>query len=134
MNWDNIKALTFVVFKFGMAGVAAVCIDFGITWLLKEKARINKYIANSTGFTISAVANFFINKFWTFSDPNPEVLQQFLKFSIVIGFGLLINNGFLWLLHKKQGIKFYYAKILAILCTTLWNFIGNYLFTFTLQQ
>ena len=35
--------------KFCVVGGSGVGVDFGITYLLKEKARINKYIANSAG-------------------------------------------------------------------------------------
>ncbi len=129
-TWEKIKGLIPLVIKFGIAGVIAVLIDFAITYALKEKLKINKYIANSFGFCFSALVNFFINKYWSFIDNDPNVVTQLLKFALIIGIGLIINNFFLWYIHKKRNVKFYFAKILAIFCTTVWNFFGNYFFTF----
>ena len=50
--------------KFCVVGGSGVGVDFGITYLLKEKARINKYIANSAGFVCAATTNYILNRIW----------------------------------------------------------------------
>ena len=52
--------------KFCVVGFSGMLIDFGTTWLLKEQARVNKYIANSTGFVLAATSNYIWNRIWTF--------------------------------------------------------------------
>ena len=52
--------------KFGVVGLIGMCVDFFTTWLLKEKLQLNKYVANSIGFTCAVVLNFFLNLHWTF--------------------------------------------------------------------
>jgi len=53
---DKIFLLKFI--KFCAVGFSGMVIDFGTTWLLKERARVNKYIANSAGFVLAATSNY----------------------------------------------------------------------------
>ena len=43
------KAVVIKLLKFMLIGIGGTAIDFGVTFLLKEKAKINKYLANSIG-------------------------------------------------------------------------------------
>ena len=45
--------------KFGLVGLMGMVIDFGITWLCKEKLKWNKYVANSCGFTLGSYQQLF---------------------------------------------------------------------------
>lgn len=117
--------------KFCIVGSLGLGIDFGITFLSKEKARWNKYVANSLGFISAASSNFFFNKFWTFNDTDPDQLVQYSKFILIALIGLAINNLIIYLLINKRRMKFYWAKLVAVGVVVLWNFIANYNFTFT---
>ena len=52
--------------KFCVVGGTGVVVDFGITFLFKEKLKLNKYIANSLGFMAAASTNYLLNRWWTF--------------------------------------------------------------------
>ena len=43
--------------KFSVVGFSGLLIDFGTTWLLKERAGVQKYVANGIGFIIAASTN-----------------------------------------------------------------------------
>lgn len=119
-------------FKFGLVGLSGVVVDFGITWIGKERLRLHKYLANSLGFTAATISNYFLNKFWTFKSVGHDAL--FLEFSKFFGIalaGLLINNLILFLLHEKLKFNFYLAKVFAIAIVAIWNFMGNYIYTFS---
>jgi len=116
--------------KFCIVGSSGMIIDFGTTWLLKEKVRINKYIANSSGFILAATSNYLINRYWTFHSENPKVATEYLSFILISVAGLGINNLVLYLLTDKMKLNFYLSKLFAIGVVTLWNFSMNYLFTF----
>ncbi|MDW3197570.1 MAG: GtrA family protein [Cytophagales bacterium] len=122
--------LLFKLLKFGLVGLSGMAIDFGATYLLKEHAKLHKYIANGVGFSLAATNNFYWNKVWTFEDTNVEVTQQYLSFVIVSLIGLGINTLVLIVLEKRMEVNFYFAKIVAIMVVVLWNFTMNYLFTF----
>lgn len=124
------KELFIKFFKFGLVGVSGVVVDFGVTWLLKEQLRLNKYIANSAGFGCAVVSNYVLNRIWTFHSSDPHVGLQFAKFAIVALIGLGMNNGIIFWLTERRGVKFYPAKLMATGVVMLWNFGANYLFTF----
>lgn len=126
----NQMEFLFKFLKFGIVGLSGVFIDFGITYLLKEKMRLQKFLANAVGFLTAASSNYFFNRIWTFHSQNPKVALEFTNFILIAGLGLGINSFVLWILNTKYNLNFYFAKLLAIIVTTIWNFSANYLYTF----
>lgn len=125
------ESFVFKFLKFGIVGFSGVVVDFSVTWLCKEKARLNKFLANSLGFATAASTNYLLNRLWTFQSHNQQVLGEYIGFIMVSVVGLAINNTFLWYLHEKRCLNFYLAKLFAIGITTVWNFLVNYFFVFT---
>ena len=117
--------------KFCVVGGTGVVVDFGITFLFKEKLKLNKYIANSLGFMAAASTNYLLNRWWTFRSQDPEVAQQYVQFVGISAIGLILNNIIIYLLNDKARLNFYLSKLIAIGLVTLWNFFMNYYFTFT---
>jgi putative flippase GtrA len=106
-------------------------IDFGFTYLFKEVLKVNKYISNSTGFTLAATSNFILNRIWTFNSTSPDVMIQFSKFFIISVLGLLLNNLTIYIFTDyKVKLNFYISKAIATLLVFFWNFFMNYFFTF----
>lgn len=105
-------------------------LDFGVTWVLKEKVRINKYLANSTGFILAASSNYAWNRRWTFHSTNQHYMVEYFSFILISVAGLGINNLVIFLLNDKAKLNFYLAKLIAVAVVTAWNFGLNYLITF----
>lgn len=123
---------TFAKFiKFGIVGFSGFIIDFGTTYLLKEKARIQKYVANACGFILAATSNYLLNRYWTFHSKDPDMVLQFGRFFIVSLIGLGFNTLILWTLVSKLRMHFYLSKLAAILLVMVWNFYINLAFTFS---
>jgi putative flippase GtrA len=122
--------LFFKLIKFGIVGFSGLCIDFGVTYLLKEKLTLNKYLANTCGFSIAVINNFLLNKFWTFNNNNTAWKPQLIKFVLFALIGLAINNVLLYLFHERWNIKFYQSKALSTICVFFWNFFTNLLYNF----
>jgi putative flippase GtrA len=120
--------MIFKFLKFIIVGFSGMVVDFSITILLKEKLKVHRYISSSTGFILAASSNYLFNRFWTFESNNPKVFLEYGTFLLISVIGLFINNLFLFLFEKK--LRFYFAKFLAILVTSLWNFSANYLLNF----
>lgn len=125
---DKMVVIKFL--KFCFVGLSGMVIDFGITWLLKEKIRINKYIANSTGFILAATSNYIWNRFWTFQSENDHIASEYFSFVMISMVGLAINNLLIYFFTDKVKLNFYLSKLIAIIVVTLWNFILNFLITF----
>ncbi|WNJ17912.1 GtrA family protein [Pontibacter sp. G13] len=119
------------ILKFCVVGFGGLGLDFLVTYLLKEKLKIQRYVANSIGFLCASTFNYWFNRIWTFQSDNPEIPIEFASFLLVSAIGLGLNNLFLFLLEKR--VNFYIAKIIAITLVAFWNFLANYYFTFQLS-
>lgn len=116
--------------KFGVVGVSGMLIDFGITWLLKEYFRVNRFVANACGFCLAVTSNYLLNRNWTFGQTSAGIPLQFSKFFIVSLTGLAINTLLLFLFTKKTRINFYVLKLFVIGIVFFWNYFINLIFTF----
>ena len=116
--------------KFGVVGLSGVFVNFGITYLCKEKLKLNKYVSNVLGFVFAATTNYILNRVWTFQSDNPQVGAEYVKYFAIALVGLGIDTLTVWLLNGKLKWNFYLSKVFAIGVSTLWNFFGNLLFTF----
>ena len=117
--------------KYCIVGFSGMAIDFSVTWILKEKLHINKYIANSTGFILSASSNFIINRIWTFNSKDDHISTEYFLFISISLFGLALNNLVIYFLTDKLNWNFYISKAVAIVVVTFSNFFMNYRFTFS---
>jgi putative flippase GtrA len=120
--------MIFKFLKFIIVGFSGMAVDFSITILLKEKLKVHRYISSSTGFILAASSNYLFNRLWTFQSNNPKVFEEYGTFLLISVIGLVINNLFLYVFEKK--LRFYFAKFLAIIVTSLWNFSANYWLNF----
>jgi len=134
--------------KFGLVGFSGVFIDYFITYICKEKFKIQRYVSNSLGFSVAASSNYFFNRIWTFHSLNSEIMIEYTSFMIISIIGLLINNLVLYFLENKLNFgkfvlkslnitskndySFYVSKLFAIGVTTIWSFLANYYITFNL--
>jgi putative flippase GtrA len=116
--------------KYSVVGASGVLVDFGTTWLLKEKLGINKYVANSIGFTVAASSNYYLNRMWTFASKDIRVAREYVLFLGVSIVGLALNNLIIYILNDRMKLNFYISKLVAIAIVTIWNFAANYLITF----
>ena len=124
------KALILKFLKFCIVGFSGMVVDFGFTWLCKEKFKWNKYVSNTIGFVLAATNNYIWNRWWTFQSDNANIPIEYGKFLVISVIGLGLNNLVIYLLHEKLNMNFYLAKLIAIGVVTIWNFVMNYRFTF----
>ncbi len=124
------EEILFKFLKFGIVGFSGLFVDFGLTWLSKEKLGIQKYISNAIGFSFAATSNYYLNRIWTFNSANPEIALEYSQFFFISLIGLAVNTLILWLIVTRLKFNFYLAKVFAIIVVMLWNFFANLLFTF----
>jgi putative flippase GtrA len=123
--------ILFKFLRFGVVGLSGMVVDFGVTYLLRDKLKVHQYLANAVGFVMAATSNYVLNRIWTFKSSNPEVLLEFGEFFIVSAIGLGINSLILWFLVSRWKKHFYLSKLIAIGVTMIWNFFANLLITFS---
>ena len=111
--------------KFAVVGFSAFVIDFSTTYALKEKVKINKYVANTIAFVIAATYNFILNKFWSFGSTDPEIVRQAVIFALSMTTGLMIASGLIYVFSDRMKLNFYLSKLLAVSVVMVWNFTMN---------
>jgi len=116
--------------KFVIVGFSGLFIDFGFTYLFKEKAKLEKYLSNGLGFTIAASSNYVFNRIWTFQSHDPHLMVEYTQFMVVSAIGLALNTLILWLIVSQLKWNFYFSKLIAMTFVTAWNFGANAFFTF----
>src|SRR6185503_14747875 len=87
--------------KFALVGASGMVVDFGITFIMKEKFNVQKYLANALGFTTAVLSNYALNRIWTFGSTSHHVAHEFTVFLLAALAGLTINSLILWLLVSK---------------------------------
>ena len=115
--------------RFLIVGLSGLLLDFGFTFICKEKVLLNKYLSNSIGFLISTISNYFLNRHFTFQSNDPIVTEFYWYIGISI-IALIIYNGIVWLGINKWKTNFYTAKLIGRVVFTFWNFFGQNYFTF----
>lgn len=124
------KAFILKFLRFCVVGVSGTVIDFGLTWLCKEKLHIPKFLANAIGFVVAATNNYILNRIWTWESTSEQVGVEYAKFFSVSLIGLGINTLILYIMHEKMRLNFYLSKVFATAVVMLWNFFANNFFTF----
>lgn len=131
----ELKPLIFKFVKFGIVGASGMVVHLCVLYLCRDVLGINTFISNTLGFIVAATTNYILNRIWTFRSHDKQVGMEYMKFIIVSLIGLGINNGTLWFSGRmlpewNADWRFYILWIFAVGVTTLWNFLGNMLFTF----
>lgn len=116
--------------KFGVVGCTGTAIDFGTTYLCKEKLKLNKFLSNAIGFIIAATSNYVLNRIWTWHSTSSAVGLEYAKFFGVSLIGLGLNTLIIYLLNEKFKFNFWISKVFATGVVMLWNFFANNFFTF----
>ena len=119
-----------LLLKFSISGIAGVLINFCLCIFMKELLKINKYFSNSFSLVIALTVNFFLNRNWTFSKNFENIVDQSLKFSLVVIVSIVLNHLIVYIFTQKIKINFYYSKIFAVGVLFLWNFLMHRNFTF----
>tara|TARA_B110000305_G_scaffold38701_1_gene39578 strand:+ start:709 stop:1083 length:375 start_codon:yes stop_codon:yes gene_type:complete len=118
--------------KFLIVGVSGLIIDFGLTYLCKEKIKLNKYLSNSIGFLVAGINNFILNREWTYNGSSGDIMIQFPVFISIVLVSLLVLNTTVWLGINKLKLNFYLSKIIGIVIITFLNFYAHLFITFNI--
>lgn len=118
------KELIAQLFKFGIVGVIAFLIDYGILWCLTEYIGLWYLLSASISFIISVTFNYFASMKYVFV-PREDMSErkQFLLFVGMSAIGLCINEAGMWLLVDLVAIHYMISKIGVTAVVMVYNFI-----------
>ena len=83
--------------KFGVVGVIAFFIDYGLLAFCTEILHINYLVSATIGFTVSVVFNYLASMRYVFTHKEDmSRRREFIIFVILSIIGLIINNACMW--------------------------------------
>lgn len=123
------KTLLAQLAKFGVVGVVATVIDFGVMNLLHYGMHIDILIANTAGFVISLIFNYVASMKFVFEHrEDMSRRREFAVFVVLSIVGLLLNDGIVVALNKGVALEANLAKIAATALVMIYNFVTRKIF------
>jgi dolichol-phosphate mannosyltransferase len=117
--------------RFSLVGSSGVLVNLavysGAIYLLSWH-----YLPAATlSFLVAMTNNFILNRYWTFkSHRNGQAGGQYFRYLMVTLFGYLVNMALLWAFIDGLHWHAVLSQLLAIMVTTLSNFLGSKLWAF----
>src|ERR1035441_10661462 len=118
--------------KFGTVGVSNTLLTFAVYTLLLKVFGVWYLAASAIGFAVGATNGFLLNRRWTFREHVGDAFTP-VRWAIVQGCGLGINEGLLYLLVHDGRVDKLLAQALATVVVTLSTFFANRAWTFRMQ-
>lgn len=112
--------------KFGVVGVIAFVIDYGVMVLLVELFAMNPVLAAGISFVISVTFNYFASMRYVFTHRADLSRQaEFAIFVVLSIIGLGINEVLMWVGVDVLFISYLLVKLFATAVVMLWNFFSR---------
>ena len=117
------------IMKFGIVGVLAFIIDYGLMVALTELVGLAPVASATVSFIVSVVFNYVASMRFVFSHKEGMSKQrEFVIFVVLSVIGLLINDGLMWAGTELVAIDYRIVKIGATAVVMVWNFVTRKLF------
>ena len=124
-----LRELTVQFAKFGIVGVIAFCIDYGLFLLMTYVFGINYLIASAISFVISTIFNFAASMWYVFAGKRGQTRsQQFVIFFVLSVVGLGVNQLVLWMCVDLLAWLAWVGKLAATFIVMIFNFVTRKVF------
>lgn len=118
------KRLFAQIMKFGVVGVVAFAIDYGLLIFLTEVFGIPYLVSATISFTVSVVFNYVASMRYVFAHKEGmSRRREFMVFIVLSVIGLGINNVCLWAGTDVLGVDYRLTKIVVTAIVMVWNFV-----------
>lgn len=117
------------IFKFGVVGVIAFVIDFGVMVLLTEAFGLNPVASATVSFIVSVVFNYLASMRYVFRHREGMSRgREFAIFVVLSVIGLGINDALMWAGTELVALDYRLVKIGATAIVMVWNFVTRKVF------
>lgn len=115
------------IIKFGIVGVLAAVIDFGLLAILTEFLGIHYLLSAAISFTVATVFNYIASMKFVFDSryEKGHKHQELFIFVVLSLIGLGLNQVFMWFFVEITVLHYIIAKVLATILVMAWNFISR---------
>lgn len=116
--------------KFAVVGVLNSGIQYLVFLFLFSVTGTQYLLASIIGYVAGMTNSYILNRKWTFGSHNQKLLTELGRFVAVNLISLGVNLGLLFLLVSTGVMVPQWAQVLAIVGSTLVNFVLNKIWTF----
>lgn len=118
------KKLFAQLVKFGIVGVIAFVIDYGLMVLLTEVCGVDYLISATISFVVSLIFNYCASMKYVFQHKEGMTRRrEFIIFVVLSVIGLGLNDAIMWLGTGLCGISYLITKVFATGVVMVWNFV-----------
>ena len=125
----SLRSLTEQLLKFGVVGILATLIDYGILMVLSQAASWDPLPASAVSFTISLIFNYVASMSYVFTRRDDLSRRRELFIFIVLSLaGLAINSALMWAGTELLGdgpVSVTVNKVVTTSVVMLWNFTSR---------
>ena len=115
--------------RFGIVGVLAFIIDYGLLYILTEKIGVYYLESSLISFGVSVIFNYIASVLWVFDvDKKKSKVKNFIIFIVLSVVGLGINQLLMWFGVDKIHIYYMIVKLFATGVVMIFNFITRKIF------
>lgn len=116
------------ILKFGIVGVIATIIDFGLLYFLTDIANVHYLISSAISFVVSLIFNYYLSIKWVFDVKKRQNVKDFFLFIFLSIIGLIINEFILYFGVNVLNNYYMMCKIGATIIVMVYNFISRKIF------
>lgn len=115
--------------RFSFVGILNTVLDFAAFFVFYNLFGLWFVAAHLMAFAIALANSFIFNALWTFKNLKRDQLIKQVSVFVIIGvIGLVFSTIVIFI--AQQFMWVYYAKILAMAVSLIWNYVGSWLFVF----
>lgn len=123
----NLEKLIKQVIKFGLVGVIASLIDFGLLTMLTEFFNVYYLISAAVSFVVSTIFNYIASMRFVFESKfeKKQRHKEVIIFLVLSIIGLIVNQVMMWFFVDIMNIYYIFGKVLATVIVMIWNFVSR---------
>ena len=111
------------IIKFGIVGLVAFLIDFGVMVVLTELFNVQPVVSATLSFIVSVFFNYVASMRFVFSHREGMSKQrEFVVFVVLSVIGLIINDVLMWAGTEIVQLDYRFVKLFATAVVMVWNF------------
>jgi putative flippase GtrA len=119
------------ILKFLISGGSAAVVDLGLLYLLTDIFHLWYLLSACLAFVAAFAVSFSLQKFWTFSNHDLDLIhRQLIMYFVLALIGLGINTTSMYLLVDHVGLHYLGAQIITSAFIAVGNFFAYKHFIF----
>ena len=108
-----------------MVGTATFGLDLVLLFIFIDYMSLHPVVAAGIAFLMAVSLNYVVSRRYVFSKTQRDVKTGYVNFLIIVGIGLGVVTGGMYILVSVLGFNYLISRIAVALCTGMWNYIMN---------